>query len=118
MDVQIFGLKNDADTRKALRFFAERRIKTHFVDFKIRGPAKGELRRFADRHGIAALVNRHAKRFRTKGLAPAHYGEERWLEILMAEPSIVRMPLVRWQQRVTIGPAEDTWREWLDTPGR
>ena len=35
MDVQIFGVKKDADTRKALRFFKERRIKIHFVDFKI-----------------------------------------------------------------------------------
>ena len=37
MDMQIFGVKNDADTRKALRFFKERRIRVHFVDFKARG---------------------------------------------------------------------------------
>src|SRR4051812_12966138 len=32
MEVQIFGVKKSADTRKALRFFAERRVKVHFVD--------------------------------------------------------------------------------------
>ncbi len=41
MDVQIFGVNKNADTRKALRFFKERRIKVHFVDFKIRGASKG-----------------------------------------------------------------------------
>ena len=51
MDVQIFGVKNDADTRKALRFFQERRVKVHFVDFKVRAPSKGELRRFTQKFG-------------------------------------------------------------------
>jgi hypothetical protein len=32
MDVQVFGTKKSAETRKALRFFAERRVRTHFVD--------------------------------------------------------------------------------------
>ena len=37
MEVQIFGTRKSADTRRALRFFAERRIKTHFVDLQERG---------------------------------------------------------------------------------
>ena len=41
MNVQIFGVQKDADTRKALRFFKERRIPVHFVYFKIKGPSKG-----------------------------------------------------------------------------
>ena len=36
MEVQIFGIRKSSDTRKALRFFAERRIKTHFVDLQER----------------------------------------------------------------------------------
>ena len=49
MEVQIFGLKKSVDTRKALRFFSERRIKSHFVDFAERSAAPGELKRFAQR---------------------------------------------------------------------
>ena len=70
MDVQIFGVKKDADTRKALRFFKERRIKVHFVDFKTRGPSKGELRRFADKHGVDVLIDRDARRFQALGRRP------------------------------------------------
>ena len=81
MEVQIFGVKNDADTRKALRFFKERRVKVNFVDLKQRDPSPGELRRFFQRFGEDRLIDRSAKRFRTLGLGSAHYGEERWLEI-------------------------------------
>lgn len=113
MDVQIFGVKNDADTRKALRFFKERRAKVHFVDFKVRGPSKGELRRFQQKFGAEALLDRGSKRFLALGLASAHYGDERWLDIAEAEPLILRMPLVRHESRLTVGLAEDAWREWV-----
>ena len=89
MDVQIFGVKKDADTRKALRFFKERRIKVHFVDFKTRGPSKGELRRFADKHGVDVLI-----------------------EIAMDEPLILRLPLVRRGQDVTVGYDDTEWKRW------
>ena len=112
MDVQIFGVKNDADTRKALRFFKERRAKIHFNDFKVREPSPGELRRFARKYGIDALIDRDAKRFKSLGLHAAHYGEERWLEIAAEEPLILRMPLVRHGERVTVGFDEETWRSW------
>src|SRR5919201_528852 len=58
--VQIFGVKKSADTRKALRFFAERRIKTHFVDLAERAASPGELRRFAQKFGVEALVDRES----------------------------------------------------------
>jgi arsenate reductase (glutaredoxin) len=47
MEVQIFGTAKCADTRKAQRFFKERRAKTHFVDLKVRAASAGELRRLA-----------------------------------------------------------------------
>ena len=112
MDVQVFGVKNDANVRKALRFFQERRIKVHFVDFKQRAPAVGELRRFFQKLGADALIDRNAKRFTELGLQAAHYGDERWLELASEEPLILHMPLVRNGSELTVGLAADTWREW------
>lgn len=112
MEVQIFGTRKSAETRKALRFFAERRVKTHFVDLAERAAAPGELRRFAQKFGVAALVDRSSRRFQELGLGPARYGEERWLEILAAEPLLLVLPLVRWQHKVTVGTNESTWKEW------
>jgi arsenate reductase (glutaredoxin) len=112
MEVQIFGIRKNPETRKALRFFAERRIKTHFVDLQERAASPGELRRFAQKFGVEALIDRGARRFSDLGLGAARLGEERWLEKLAEEPLLLRMPLVRQQQRLTIGDAEPTWREW------
>lgn len=112
MNVQIFGTKNDANTRKALRFFKERRINVHFVDFKVKAPSKGELRRFVQKFGADAVIDREAKRFLALGLRTAYYGDDRWLEIATEEPLILRTPLVRRENQVTVGLAEDSWKEW------
>ena len=112
MEVQIFGIRKSADTRKALRFFAERRVKTHFVDLQERAASAGELKRFAQRFGIAALVDRDSRRFADLGLAAAQLSDERWLEKLVAEPLLLRMPLTRHGTQLTIGDAVETWRGW------
>lgn len=113
MEVQVFGTRKSAETRKALRFFAERRVKTHFVDLDERPASPGELRRFAQKFGVAALVDRDSRRFAELGLGAARLGDERWLERLAEEPHLLRLPLVRQQQRLTIGTAEAEWRTWL-----
>jgi arsenate reductase-like glutaredoxin family protein len=115
MDVQIFGVKKSADTRKALRFFAERRVRTHFVDLAERAASRGELTRYAQKFGVAALIDESARRYAELGLRTARYGDERWLELLAAEPLILRMPLVRRGNALSIGAAEETWKSWLAT---
>jgi arsenate reductase-like glutaredoxin family protein len=112
MDVQIFGIRKSPETRKALRFFAERRIRTHFVDLQERAASPGELRRFAQKFGAATLVDRGSRRFADLGLAAARLSDERWLEKLVEEPLLLRMPLVRRQHQLTVGDAEPVWREW------
>ena len=110
--MQVFGIRKSADTRAALRFFAERRIKAHFVDLNERAASVGELRRFAQKFGIAALIDRESRRFAELGLKAAILSEERWLEKLSIEPLLLRMPLVRYQQQLTIGAAAETWDAW------
>lgn len=113
MEVQVFGWKKCPGTRKALRFFAERRVKAHYVDFDVRTASPGELRRFAQKFGVEALLDRDGKRFAERGLRAARYGEVAWLERLAADPGLLRTPLVRWQGRLTIGAAEAEWRTWV-----
>lgn len=86
---------------------------THFVDLQVRAASPGELRRFAQKFGVSALVDRQGKRFADLGLRSAALSEERWLDRLADEPMLLVTPLVRWQQRLTIGAAEATWKEWV-----
>jgi arsenate reductase (glutaredoxin) len=112
MEVQIFGIRKSPETRKALRFFAERRVKVHFVDLLERAASLGELRRFAQKFGVEALLDRQSRRFADLGLGAARLSEERWLDKLVEEPLLLRLPLVRQQQQLTVGDAEASWREW------
>ena len=113
MNVQVFGFKNCRDTRKALRFFAERRMPVHFVDLDERPAARGELRRFQDKFGAVALINREHPRFRALGLHVRGDSPERLLESVLTEPRLLRTPLVRGGNRVSLGHAPDDWNAWL-----
>src|SRR5207247_9161285 len=108
MEVQIFGIRKSADTRAALRFFAERRIRTHFVDLNERAASLGELRRFAQKVGVQGLIDRDAKRFTELGLKSARLSEDRWIAKLTLEPLLLRMPLCRHEQQLTVRQAEHT----------
>ncbi len=113
MEVQVFGVRKSAGTRAALRFFAERRIRTHFVDLNEREPSPRELERFARRFGVQGLIDRESKRFAELGLRSAQLTDTRWLEKLAQEPLLLRLPLVRWQQDVTVGEDPERWKQWI-----
>jgi arsenate reductase-like glutaredoxin family protein len=113
LEVQIFGIKKSADTRKALRFFSERRIKTHFVDLMERPASLGELRRFAQKFGVISLVDRGSKQFDGLGLRHAQLSDDRWLQKLAEDPRLLKVPLVRNANQLTVGADEATWKNWV-----
>jgi arsenate reductase-like glutaredoxin family protein len=110
----VFGFKDCQDTRKALRFFSERRIPVHFVDLAERPAARGELRRFEETFGAAALIDRANPRFRALGLHVGGDSPQRLLERALTEPQLLRTPLVRNGRRISLGHAPDEWRTWTD----
>ncbi len=115
MEVQIFGFRDCSETRKAERYFKERRVTVHFVDLAKRAPQPGELRRFAKAYGIAAIIDRASKRFAESGLAGSGMSEERWLEALHERPRLLLTPLVRCGKQVSIGADAERWAGWLAT---
>lgn len=85
------------------------------MDLMERPAALGELRRFAQKFGVNALVDRDSKRFNELGLRHAHLSDERWLEKLSEEPLLLRLPLVRNGNQVLIGADEKVMRSWMET---
>jgi arsenate reductase (glutaredoxin) len=114
VNIQIFGFKDCQATRKAQRFFSERRIAVHFVDLDERPASKGELRRFAERFGPAALIDREGARFKALGLRVAGDSPPRLVERALTEPRLLRTPLVRNGGKVTVGEAATDWQGWVD----
>lgn len=113
MEVQVFGTQKDQQTRRALRFWSERRVKVHFVDLKERAASRGELQRFVQRFGITALIDRGSKRYAELGLGASRLGDERWLALLIDEPALLAQPLTRHGNALTIGLDEPEWSRWV-----
>jgi arsenate reductase-like glutaredoxin family protein len=115
-NIQVFGLDDSNATRAALRFFRERRIVVHFVDLRKKPIAAGELRRFTDRLGAAALVDTDSRPYREQGLAHLTTDTAGITSRLLADVRLLRLPLVRYGDEVTAGRAEATWKAWLAKP--
>jgi arsenate reductase len=115
MNLQLFGTKKCPETRKAERFFRERGVKVHVVDLAQKGMSAGELRNVAARvGGIEKLIDRDGKRYLEKGLKYAAPTGPRIEAMLVADPLLLRTPIVREGSRATVGYAPDAWQQWID----
>jgi arsenate reductase (glutaredoxin) len=114
VNVQLFGTKKCAETRKAERYFKERGVKLHVVDLAQKGMAAGELRNVAARvGGMEALIDRAGKRYLDKGLKYAAPTGPRIEQILVDDPLLLRTPIVRSEGRATVGYVPEVWKTWI-----
>ncbi len=113
MKIQIFGVKKCFDTKKAERFFKERKISYQFVDLTMFGLSKGELQSVKASIGLNNLVNSASKDY--KKLNMAHIisasGKE---EMLLNNPSLYKTPIVRNGNQSTVGYVPTVWALWED----
>ena len=119
LTVQIFGVKNSPATRAAERFFKERRIAIHSVDLKQKPMSPGEIKRFLDRFGLPALIDREGAAFVDAGLNYIRLSDPELLARIEREPKLLRLPLVRSStNRLSIGADEEAWKAMLVPPAR
>lgn len=115
-NIQVFGTDDSAATRNALRFFRERRIVVHYVDLRKKPIARGELQRFVDRLGAAALLDETSRPYKEQGLAYLSTDTAGIVSRLLADAKLLRLPLVRYGELVSAGKADDEWKAWLAKP--
>ena len=114
MEVQVFGTQRHQDTRRALRFWSERRVRVHFVDLTQRAASKGELQRFVQKFGVTPLIDRSSRRYADLGLGAARLSDEHWLQQLVDEPLLLTQPLTRFGSKLTLGVNETEWKAWVE----
>ena len=115
-NIQVFGMEDNNATRAALRFFRERRIVVHYVDLRKKPIAAGELRRFIDRLGAAAVLDTEGRAYQEQGLAYLTTDAAGVMGRLLGDARLIRLPLVRYGEQVTAGKDEAAWRAWLAKP--
>ena len=112
MNIQIFGTKKSSDTRKAERYFKERRIKFQYIDLKEKGMSKGEFTSVARVVGGAdTMIDWDAKDQDLLALMK-YLGDDARAEKLLENQHVMKMPVVRNGKQATIGYAPDVWKGW------
>lgn len=112
MNIQIYGKSKCFDTKKAERYFKERRIKYQYIDLEKFGMSAGEYRNIKSAVGsMEALIDEKSKVYEKcfiKYLASKEAVEEKLLE----NQSLFRTPIVRNGKKATVGYCPEVWKDW------
>ena len=115
MNVQIFGKSKCFDTKKAERWFKERRIKFQSIDLKRYGMSNGEfesvLRAVGGVENLIDWDSKDADVALMRYLADARAKEDK----LFDHPELMKTPVVRCGKKATVGYSPDVWKEWEET---
>ena len=109
MNIQIFGKSKCFDTKKAQRYFKERRIKFQSVDLLKYGISKGELTSVKNAVGLEALIDTGNP---DAALVTYLAYDADKLEKLLDDPRLLRTPIVRNGRQATVGYCPDVWKTW------
>ena len=109
MNIQIFGSSKSFDTKKAERWFKERRIRFQSIDLKKYGMSRGELNSVCQAVGLEALVEPgHPDAVLLQYLA----SDQAKLDKLFQDPALRRTPIVRNGRQATVGYCPEIWASW------
>jgi len=111
--VQIFGVKSSQATRAAERFFKERGVTIHQVDLKQKPISAGEIKRFIDRYGLTGLLDVDGKSYLDAGLKYMKVSDAELLQRIERDPKLLRLPLIRGANRLSVGQDEAAWKAML-----
>ena len=112
MNIQIFGTKKSFDTKKAQRYFKERRIKFQFIDLREKEMSKGELHSvMRAAGGIDAVIDQGAKDQDTVALI-TYLAESQKFDKLLENQQVLREPIVRNGAKATVGYCPEVWKTW------
>lgn len=112
MNIQIFGTKNSADTRKAERYFKERGIRFQSIDMKEKGLSKGEFQSVLQAAGgLEAIVDWEGKDKDLLALI-RYITESDKAEKVFENQQVLKLPIVRNGRQATLGYAPDIWKTW------
>lgn len=110
MNIQIFGKPKCFDTKKAERYFKERKIKFQMIDVSRYGMSKGELQNIKTAVGsIKLLIDEKAEGAALLNYLTHDHSKE---EKLLDNPKLFRTPIVRNGKNATIGFAPEVWKTW------
>ena len=101
MNIILYGTKKCPETRKALRYFQERKIKIQYRDISDTPIAEGELKNLAAGGNASKLIDTESKQYLNRGLVHMEYDA---FEELLADNALMATPIVRIDKKIFIRP--------------
>lgn len=111
MNIQIFGKSKCFDTKKAERYFKERRVKYQSIDLLRYGMSKGELTSVRRAVGLEAMIDPKSKD-PDAAMLPYLADDEAKAEKMMDNPKLIKTPIVRNGKQATVGYCPEIWKTW------
>ncbi len=110
MNIQIFGSSKSFDTKKAERWFKERRINISISTFPQRDYPPREYQSVKQKVGFKALVNTKCRAY--EELYMAYITPDAQEEKLLEYPELFNTPIVRNGKEATVGYCPEIWGKW------
>ena len=109
MNIQIFGKSKCFDTKKAERYFKERKIKFQRIDLIEKGFSRGEFSSVKSAVGLSDMINESASGAEILTYLAFDADKE---EKLFENPQFVKTPVVRNGKSATVGYCPEIWKVW------
>ena len=109
MNIQIFGASKSFDTKKAERWFKERRIKFQAIDVRKYGMSRGELSSVRQAVGLEAMIDPKHPDYT---LLEYQASDQAKLDKLYEDPTLLNLPIVRNGKQATVGYCPQIWESW------
>lgn len=109
MNIQIWGKQKCFDTKKAERYFKERRIKYQFIDVLRYGMSRGELNSVKNAVGLEAMIDKSDEDY---PLVQYLASDEAKLDKLYEDAYLIKTPIVRNGKQATVGYCPEIWKTW------
>lgn len=113
MNIQVFGNKKCFDTKKAERFFKERKINFQFIDLNEKSMSKGELTNVLRVVSINDLINTKSKEYTKLNFNNIRSAEIK-AELLLKNQKVMKTPVVRNGKEATVGYNIEVWNKWIE----
>lgn len=113
VNIQIFGTKKCNETKKAQRFFKERKIKFQFIDMNVKELSKGELRSVSQALGGLELLLDEKTKDQEALYLIKYITNEQKEEKVLENQQVLKTPIVRDGNRSTVGYEPGIWKSWL-----
>ena len=112
MNIQIFGKSKCFDTKKAERYFKERRIRVQNIDLLRYGMSNGEFESvLRSVGGVDQLIDWDKQ---SPEIDLLRYMDDKTAreDKIFDHPELMKTPIVRNGKRATVGYCPEVWKQW------